>query len=177
MKPPEQFETKRLLLRPPQRKDAEAIFSAYAQDHEVVRYLPWLPHASVENTRSFVQWSMEAWSGEHRFPWVITCKESKTLLGMIELRPHDFHASLGYVLARAYWNQGIMSEAVQVLVDWALAQPPIYRVWAICDQENIGSARVMEKVGMQQEGLMRRGVIHPNLSLAPRDCWLYAKVK
>ncbi|MFN8444038.1 MAG: GNAT family N-acetyltransferase [Caldilineaceae bacterium] len=177
MKPPPRIETERLLLRPPQMQDAESIYTTYAQDPEVVRYLPWLPHTTIETTRNFVQWSMDAWSGEHRFPWVITLKAKEVVVGMVELRPHEFHASLGYVLARSYWNQGIMSEAVQPLVDWALAQPLLYRVWAICDKENIGSARVMEKVGMQREGLMRRGVIHPNVSLEPRDCWLYAKVK
>jgi ribosomal-protein-alanine N-acetyltransferase len=36
---------------------------------------------------------------------------------------------------------------------------------------------VMEKIGMLREGLMRRGVLHPNISAEPRDCWVYAKVK
>ena len=51
------------------------------------------------------------------------------------------------------------------------------RVWAVCDVDNTASARVMEKIGMTREGLMRRGVLHPNSSSEPRDCWLYAKVK
>ena len=68
-------------------------------------------------------------------------------------------------------------EAASAVVDWALAQPQIYRVWAICDHENLASARVMEKIGMQREGLMRRGIVHPNISDEPRDCWVYARVR
>jgi len=61
--------------------------------------------------------------------------------------------------------------------DYVLAQPAMYRVWAVCDVDNTASARVMEKIGMMREGLMRRGVLHPNISSEPRDCWVYAKVK
>lgn len=59
----------------------------------------------------------------------------------------------------------------------ALGEPGIFRVWAICNHENRASARVMEKIGMQREGLLRRGVLHPNVSAEPRDCWLYSRVR
>jgi len=70
-----------------------------------------------------------------------------------------------------------MPEAAQAVVEWALAQPSIYRVWAVCDVDNLASARVLEKIGMQREGLLHRHIIHPNISAAPRDCWCFAKVK
>jgi RimJ/RimL family protein N-acetyltransferase len=81
------------------------------------------------------------------------------------------------VLARADWGQGLMPEAAQAVVDWALAQPEVGRVWAVCDVENRGSARVMEKVGMQREALLPDHLIHPNTGETPRDCWRYARVK
>jgi ribosomal-protein-alanine N-acetyltransferase len=65
-----------------------------------------------------------------------------------------------------------MPEVVRVIVDWALSQQSIYRICAFCDMENTASARVMEKVGMQREGLLRRYIIHPNISDEPRDCYL-----
>jgi RimJ/RimL family protein N-acetyltransferase len=43
--------------------------------------------------------------------------------------------------------------------------------------ENIASARVMEKAGMAREGLLRRYVVHPNISAEPRDAYLYAVVR
>jgi [ribosomal protein S5]-alanine N-acetyltransferase len=177
MQPPETFSTTRLLLRPPVRADAEAIFRAYAHDPEVTRYLIWRPHADVETTYAFVDHCLTAWREHTSFSWIITWRTTGQLLGMISLRIKGFEAVLGYGLARAVWGQGIMPEAAHTLVEWALAQPPIYRVWAVCDWENRASARVMEKIGMQCEGLLRRGVLHPNVSDEPRDCWLYAKVK
>jgi len=56
-------------------------------------------------------------------------------------------------------------------------QLDIFRVQAFCDVDNIGSARLMEKVGMQCGGLLRSYVLHPNLSDEPRDVSLYAIVK
>ncbi|WP_281063347.1 GNAT family N-acetyltransferase [Leptolyngbya sp. Cla-17] len=67
-----------------------------------------------------------------------------------------------------------MLEAMQVLTNWALGQDEIYGVWAFCDVENAASARVMEKVGMQREGMLKRWFIHPNISKEPRDCYCYA---
>ena len=70
-----------------------------------------------------------------------------------------------------------MTEAVKALVTWALQRPEIYRVWAVCDIDNKASARVMEKAGMQREGILRRWSIHPNVSNEPRDSYCYAILK
>jgi len=91
------------------------------------------------------------------------------------VRGHTLH--VGYLIARAHWNQGYASEAVRSLIAWATSVPTMWRVWAVCDVENVASARVLEKVGMQREGLLRRFVTHPNASDAPRDCYAYSMVR
>jgi ribosomal-protein-alanine N-acetyltransferase len=63
------------------------------------------------------------------------------------------------------------------LIAWCFEQPEIYRVWAVCDTENLASARVMEKAGMQREGRLRREIIHPNITEVPRDVYIYSLVK
>src|SRR5882672_624457 len=163
MKPPEMIHTERLVLRTPTLNDAEAVFLAYAQDDQVTRYLIWKPHVDIEETRRFLSGCVAAWEGESRFPWAITLKESGELIGMVEIRVDGFKADVGYGLAHPHWGQGIATEALRPIVAWALAQPSIYRVWALCDVENVASARVLEKVGMQREGLLRRDIVHPNI--------------
>lgn len=96
---------------------------------------------------------------------------------MIEVRIEAFKANFRYVLSRPHWGRGIMSEALGALVNWVSAQPGIYRLWALCDVENIASARVMEKVGMQREGVLHRLLIHPAVSDKPRGCYCYALAK
>jgi [ribosomal protein S5]-alanine N-acetyltransferase len=70
-----------------------------------------------------------------------------------------------------------MTEALTEVVSWALQQPSIFRIGAVCDVENIASARVMEKAGLLREGLLRRWLVHPNVGDDPRDCWSYARVR
>jgi RimJ/RimL family protein N-acetyltransferase len=96
---------------------------------------------------------------------------------MLEIHAKGFIMEIGYGMAHSHWGNGYMTEALIAVNDWAFKQPDIFRMQAICDVENIGSARVMEKAGMIREGLMRRYVVHPNISDEPRDVYLYAIVK
>lgn len=171
---PESVQTRRLLLRKPLPKDADAIFHTYAQDREVTRYLVWSPHSSIEVTRQFIADCENRWSDGKAFPYAITRKPDRELLGMIEFRPNGHRVDFGFVLARPHWGQGLMPEAISALVSILLAQPSIYRVEATCDFENKASARALEKAGLSREGLLRRNIIHPNISTEPRDSFLYA---
>ena len=99
------------------------------------------------------------------------------LAGMIEARLRGSSADIGYVLRRSLWRRGLMTEAVRFVVDWALSVPGVYRVWARCDVENVASARLLESVGMEREGVLRRWIVHPNISDEPRDALCYALVR
>ena len=163
--PQDVITTSRLILRPPTLADADAIFRSYPQDPEVTRYLIWRPHRSLADTREFVQACINAWDGGTRFPWVIVREEDGQMLGMLDARIDDgFEVSVGYVLAREHWGNGYVPEALQVVIDIFWTRPEVFRIWAICDVENPASARVLEKVGMACEGVLRRYVRHPNVS-------------
>lgn len=177
IKPPDTLETDRLLLRLPIIHDADAIFEAYAQDKEVTKFLIWRPHQNVITTRKFIHRCVRSWNEETAFPWIIVRKNDNKLVGMLELRVEGFRADLGYVVAREFWGLGYTTEVTKSVVEWALAQENIYRVWATCDIENLASVRVLEKAGMQREGILRRYIIHPNISDEPRDCFCYSVVK
>lgn len=177
MNPPRLIETRRLVLRVPGLHDAGQVFEAYAQDRDVTRYLTWRPAQVVAETEAAMRQLVAEWDRGESFSLVITRKDDGRLIGMVAMRPEGFRVNLGYVLARPYWGQGYMTEAVSAVVEWALAQAGVFRVWAVCDVEHAASARVLEKVGMQKEGTLRRWGRHPNVSDEPRDCLCYAIVK
>jgi len=177
MNPPERIQTERLILRKPRLDDAPVIFEAYAQDPEVTRYLVWRPHTNIQETEQFLSACEELWKTGKDFAYAVTIKENQTLIGMFGLHPMNLKVEVGYGLARPHWGKGYMTEALRAMIEWAFAQLSIFRVQAICDVENIGSARVMEKAGMTREGLLQRYVLHPNISDEPRDVYLYAIVK
>jgi RimJ/RimL family protein N-acetyltransferase len=177
MKPPEKFETECLILRKPCTEDALAIFSSYAQDLEVTRYLLWTPHKNIEETYGILKIMLKLWEEDSAYSFAIVPKDLNSVIGMIGVHPDRFKVEIGYVLARSHWGKGLVTEAVRAVTSWLLQQPDIYRVFATCDVENPASARVMEKVGMLREGLLRRNSIHPSIGNEPRDSLIYAIVK
>lgn len=153
------------------------MFEGWAQDREVTRYLTWCSHASLEESQAIISRAISAWQNEVRFPYMIALKDSSKVIGMIDPRIEGPKVGIGYVIGRAHWGKGYMTEATRAIIEWAFQQPPIYRVYATTDVENISSQRVLEKVGMQCEGILRKYIIHPNISDIPRDSYIYAITK
>lgn len=180
MRPPEVIETPRLLLRKPiAPDDAPRIFSAYAHDPEVTRYLTWRPHQSAAEGLPILDARVACWEDAREFSWVITTRAKSVLIGMITAAPDraPWRFTLGYVLGRTFWNRGYMTEAVLGVTETLLALPGVSRVSAVADEENFASMRVLEKAGMRREGLLQRWSLHPAISDEPRACWLFAKVR
>ena len=174
LQPPEAWETDRLHLRPPQKSDAEAIFRGYAQDAEVTRYTTWRPHRDLDDTEAFLNGCRTGWSDGSNCTWGLIDKSDGQFIGVVGMVLAPPAVNLGYVLARNRWGNGLMTEALRPLVEWALSQPEIYRAWAVTDVDNSRSAAVLERIGMHLEGTLRRWILHPNLSEEPRDCLCYA---
>ena len=173
---PEIIETPRLILRRPLLSDAEAIFE-FARDSEVTRYMEWPTHTSIENAKEYLQDCVPRWESASEYDWMITLHEEKIVIGGISIRIHGHLADFGYILNRVYWGRGFATEAANAVVTWASSQDFIYRIWATCDVENLSSARVLEKIGLTREGVLRNWAIRPNLSQKPRDAFVYSKIR
>lgn len=173
------IETARLLLRAPEDRDAVAIYDRYGRDAEVTRHLSWRTHAHVDDARAYVASVKADWEdpAAPRRTWTIALRDEDTAVGQIGLLSQGHRMQMGYVLMRALWGRGYMPEAACAVIEAALSLPYIHRVWAFCDIENHASARVMEKAGMQFEGVLRRWAVHPNVSAIPRDVRAYAVVR
>ncbi len=171
---PDGLLTPRLQLRPIAPRDARPIFHGYAQDREVTRFLTWRPHTTLSQTEAYVADCMAATSSR---TYVLVERASERVIGAFAVRRTNGHAfDVGYVLERPSWGRGLMTEALTEVTRWALSQKGIWRLWTVCDVENVGSSRVMEKAGLSREGVLRRWIIHPNTSDEPRDCLVMAKV-
>jgi [ribosomal protein S5]-alanine N-acetyltransferase len=171
------IQTNRFLLRKPRQSDAQAIFDAYAQDDLVVQYLAWRKHANIEATDQFVAYCIDQWQSEQSQPLVIQEQDTERIVGMIDLRRTGHRVNLGYVLAHSHWGNGCMTEVCAAVVEYLFSSSPLtLRIEAVCDVENVASARVMEKLGMKREGVLRAYMMHPNVSQMPRDVYMYSLV-
>lgn len=172
---PANWTTSRLRARPGAAADAEAVFAAWSSVPECTRWLSFPRAKAVTETRAFLETVERAWAGDGvHLSWLL--HDGEQLVGSIGADPDGTLVEVGYVIAPAYWGRGYATEALARLCTLALAEPTIYRVQAKCDVDNVASARVMEKAGMQREGRLRRHTIFPNASAEPRDVWLYARV-
>lgn len=174
---PQLIHTDRLILRVPHERDARAIFDGYAQDADVVRYLPWRPHKTITDTEEYLAKCQAGWTAGSDLTWALTIRGDDQLIGMIAIRPRGYKHDFGYVLARAHWGRGLMAEAARAIVDLSFTDPEVRRVWAVCDIDNRASARVLEKIGFEQEGVLRRWITHPNVGPEPRDALCYSRVR
>lgn len=150
-------ETDRLLLRRATMVDAADMFE-YASDAEVARYTTWEPHASIEESRMFLEFLLHRYSGGEVAEWGVVHKADNKLIGTCGFsmwNPYNARAEVAYAMARPYWGQGLMTEAVRAVLDFGFVRMALNRIEARCLPANIGSARVMEKAGMQYEGLLR----------------------
>lgn len=174
---PEMFRTSRLSLRPIAMADAGSIYDAYARDPDVANFLIWRPDRTRRDIEAYIRSCLQ--TPPHRArTYVLEGRKDSAIRGCLDLRQPDRHRlEFGYVLAKSFWGKGLMTEALSEIVRWGLLQPSIFRIGAVCDVENVGSARVMEKSGLMREGLLRRYLIHPRISNEPRDCFSYARVR
>jgi ribosomal-protein-alanine N-acetyltransferase len=175
--PPKTFRTRRLSLRWPVIEDAQAIFEEYATDPDVTRYLTWTPHKELATVVEFLTGVIHRNESGEAFSWALSRSDEGQVIGMLGARARGHMVDIGYVLGRRHWGNGYMPEAVSWLTDWALQQPGVFRVWAVCDAENTASARTLEKSSFEREGLLRRWIVHPNCSSEPRDCHIYGRVR
>lgn len=153
---PEVIETERLYLRAWQLNDVEDVL-AYAQDPEWSRYLHAIPAPySRRDAEQFVARQLLLDPESHP-SWAIVLDGAS--VGGINLRFKDEHhlGELGYSIARRHWNKGYISEAASAVVDTAfMALPDLNRIRAFADARNAASQRVMEKIGMTKEGVLRQ---------------------
>jgi RimJ/RimL family protein N-acetyltransferase len=173
----EHIQTARLILQRPRSQDAEQVFSRYASDPEVTKYLSWRVHTSLEQTRGFIAFSDEEWRKWPAGPYLVFSRESGRLLGGTGLAFESADsAATGYVFAKDSWGCGYATEALQAMISIARSAG-VRRLSALCHIDHRPSARVLEKCGFKREGTLREAVEFPNLSPGVRlDVSCYARV-
>jgi ribosomal-protein-alanine N-acetyltransferase len=149
--------TLRLNLRELTLEDAQDIFRIRS-DYEVTRYNSGIAYDRIDQARDLIQAIRSAYVDGAELRWGITLKEDSTVIGMCGFNywvRHDRRASIGYDLARSYWGQGLMTEAVRAVVEFGFSNMNLNRIEADADGRNPASARVLHKVGFHDEGVQK----------------------
>lgn len=169
------LDTPRLIMRPLSIDDADDVFD-YARRPEVPRFMPWAPHRTRDDAVRFLKDQIDLAAQGKPNPWGFVHKDEGRLIGaggFNNWRYQDRVGEVGYALSPDFWGQGLMTEAVSEMVRLGFEELGMQRIQARATPDNVASWRVMEKVGMVREGLLRADTY---IDGEPEDHFVYAIV-
>ena len=142
-----------MLLRPHRLEDVDDIFE-FAADPEWGRYLTApMPYLREHAAEFVAQRILASW--EERPVWAIVL-EGQVVGGVgITISVEHATGALGYSIAKKHWGRGLTVEVARAVVDWGFRMRGLAKVYARADARNTQSLRVMEKLGMTREGVLR----------------------
>ena len=148
------LETPRLVLRPLELGDADALFQ-YASDPEVSKMMSWDPHPDARETRAFLERMVAAREASTSTGWAITIDGKPA--GVISLDGITWQfrawrvdrAEMGYWLGRPFWGKGYMTEAATAAVRFAFETLGLHKVTIGCVDGNDASRAIIEKLGFR----------------------------
>ena len=151
-----EIRTKRLVLRRFTLEDMWDAFQNWGSDEEVTKYLTWKAYGRVEDVNEYYETKvLPNYANNYFCNWAI--EYNNEVIGAIDARIDEpnFMAHIGYCLGKKWWGNGIMPEALMAVIDY-LFGCGIVRIEAYHAVENPKSGRVMEKCGMEFEGVLRK---------------------
>jgi ribosomal-protein-alanine N-acetyltransferase len=155
------LETERLQLRRFRQADLRAIF-AWASDPQVTRYAFWEHHRSLADTQWFIDFCAREYAEKGIGPWAVCLKSSGELIGQCSfgvIDPPNFRVELAYFFSPRHWGHGFATEALSAVIGFGFGTIGLHRMEARCMTGNLASERVMQKLGMKYEGILRRHTV------------------
>jgi ribosomal-protein-alanine N-acetyltransferase len=149
--------TARLRLRPIQESDVDDLFP-YVSDPALPRLLSWHAHTDRSQTLEYIRHVQAAFAGNTSVTWVI--EHGGRAVGCVGLDGVEFQlrawrldrAELGYWIAPPLWGQGLMTEAAHAVMGCGFEVIGLHKITVGCIVENVGSRRVIEKIGFRPVG-------------------------
>lgn len=169
------IQTKRLSLRRIQLSDKKVITNL-ANNPAVAATTMRMPYpCSVEYIESWIRKDRQLGGKDSGF-FVISLKDSNEIIGVVglEVEQENERGELGYWLGLDYWNRGYCTEAAKAMLDYGFNTLNLNRIWTFYIEGNNASGKVLEKIGMQHEGTLKK---HIKKNGVFKDLEYYGKIK
>lgn len=149
--------TERLLLRPLESADAQALFAVFS-DTKVMRYWSGVAWDSIDKADETIARYSKALAENESLGLGIVDSQTDELIGtcsLFHLDEQSRRAEIGYGIASASWGKGYMHEALTALINYGFDALNLHRLEADTDPRNAASRRCLERLGFVNEGLLR----------------------
>lgn len=161
----QRIETDRLILRRFRVSDAEDMYSNWAKDPIVSKFLSWQPHKKINETKKLLRKWNRAYRNRKVYNWAIELKEIGQVIGSISVvkdkvnwyngKKAIVEKEIGYSIGRNWWGKGIVTEALKAVIDFLFTNTDTTRITAKHNTQNPASGKVMQKADMHYEGTLR----------------------
>ncbi|TFB14139.1 N-acetyltransferase [Filobacillus milosensis] len=148
--------TERLVLRLFQKSDAEEV-TRLCNNYNIYKNTLYLPFPyTINDALSWIDTHLDNFDNNKLYEFAITDKKNGTLLGAIALsnKQQFDHGEIAYWVGEEFWGNGYATEAAQAIIKFAFEEKKYHKVFARYFNSNPASGRVLQKIGMKQEGLM-----------------------
>jgi RimJ/RimL family protein N-acetyltransferase len=153
------LETKRLLLRPPERRDI-SVFAPLIGDFDVAKNLSTVPHPYAESDAfAWIAHLDERRATGEAFQFGVTRKSDGAYMGSCGLHLDKGELELGYWLGKPYWKLGYATEAAHRVLQFAFEELQASDVWAGWYHDNPNSGHVLAKLGFTSKGFEKRACL------------------
>ncbi|MDR2234597.1 MAG: GNAT family N-acetyltransferase [Chryseobacterium sp.] len=152
------IETERLILSRLKEEDLDAV-TEYLQDRiysDLTSNIPF-PYAR-KDAEFWLKMSDDAFNGNTGYTFAIRNKQGQ-IMGAIGLHDRDDDkAELGYWMGKPFWNKGYVTEAAKALIEFGFRELQVHKIYATYFLHNPASGRIMEKIGMEEEALLKQHI-------------------
>jgi len=149
--------TDRLILRKLEISDADDIFR-FTSSPSITKFLTWEAHTSKKQTEEFLKGVQCKYEAGQPAQWALALRETNRVIGIsgfINFMKEHRRAEVAYILSEEYSGKGYMTEALLKILEIGFSELNLNRIEAKCEKDNFASERVMQKLGMDFEGLFK----------------------
>jgi len=146
----------RVTLRPLREDDAESLYRVFS-DQEAMRYWSTPPHGDIQRTRETIDSIHAGFERRSVLQWGIERNAEPGAIGTVTLLPdlRQPRAEIGFILGSAHWGMGYAADAQRTAIRFGFGELGLHRIEADTHPDNERSARSLERLGFQREGLLR----------------------
>ncbi len=156
-------ETSRLLIREIEMADWPSVHR-YAKELDIMKYVIYRANNTETETKDFIHQAMNQAQQTPRtiYERAVGLRDKPEILiggcGISLANQTNREWMTGYCYHSDYWGQGYGTEVCRALLTFGFTDLEAHRISAVCDADNPGSLRVLEKSGMRLEGCFREKV-------------------
>ncbi|WP_042360535.1 GNAT family N-acetyltransferase [Geomicrobium sp. JCM 19055] len=153
--------TDRLYLRVFEKSDAQSV-QALCNNKNIYKSTLYLPYPyALSDALRWIETHKKNFDDNRSYEFAVTDRESGTLYGAISLSNNQRfnHGELAYWIGEEHWGNGYGTEAARAMVEFAFEEKKLHKVFARFFKSNPASGAIMQKIGMEQEGVLKDQVV------------------